>query len=356
MPGQHDVTESARSVRRCKACSHPVKGHPGPFGLAKCRNKDGVDRSSLKQEIVELANALEAVDVNVTMARPVDEKNESDVPSGGLEDLTPDLLGPSVKDDFGHDMASENVIAKSAGNNIDEKSAEERCDPNKLLKEVVIDHVNDKSDSKGYENQLSSKDASFGDDSDVDASHLLSDEEDFAQKIDDIVARLEESLIEIPNPPDQTLTSLDIRSVLAGGQFCICKCPPGSDVSSCECEGELQLDCNLSGVIKRVYMDPSQDFKVDWKPSVTCGARGWNKENSSLLVLSMVEVENEGVKVLEGNMTIEAFFVNEDEGLSGEVRGTMELVVEVGKKFEKKGFKSPIRFNPVQFQLVRLEE
>ena len=77
------------------------------------------------------------------------------------------------------------MTVNSAENIFDEKAAEEGCEPNLPSKEIVID--NDESDANGYVNHPSPKDASFGVDSDVDASHLLSDEEEFAQTIDDIV-------------------------------------------------------------------------------------------------------------------------------------------------------------------------
>ena len=264
---QHDVLlESAKSVRRCKACSHPVKGHPGPFGLTRCRNREeggGAGSSSkvLEQEIVELVTAFEAVDVDIKTSStetvdPCSENGQLNNPAHSSP------RGEPIKvDDHDHKGL------KSTTRNILEKiSALEACDP--CMKEVVIDS-DDTNDDQGKDGKIYL--ASIIDETDSDEGSLLSDGEEFSLKIDDIVARLEESLLEDGKEmtDDVPAPSLDIRTILSGGQFCICKCPPGSDVAACQCEGELLLDRNMSGVVNKVYLDPVE-FKQDWKPRVKC--------------------------------------------------------------------------------------
>jgi len=333
---QQDVLlESAKSVRRCKACSHPVKGHPGPFGLTRCRNREeggGAGSSSkvLEQEIVELVTAFEAVDV--------------DIKTSSTETVNPCSENGDDHDHKGLKSTTRNILEKI--------SALEACDP--CMKEVVIDS-DDTNDDQGKDGNIYI--ASIIDETDSDEGSLLSDGEEFSQQIDDIVARLEESLLEGVKEitDDVPVPSLDIRTILSGGQFCICKCPPGSDVAACLCEGELLLDRNMSGVVNKVYLDPVE-FKQDWKPRVKCGARGWSKDKPGVIMLQIEMLEEEGVEVLEGNVTVEAILVKEGDEVNGVVRGTMTLVVEVGRQLQKKGFKNPVNFKPVQFQLIRFEE
>ena len=339
-------------MRRCKACSHPVKGHPGPFGLTRCRNREeggGAGSSSkvLEQEIVELVTAFEAVDVDIktSSTETVDPCSED----GQLNNQR----GEPIKVDD-HDLKGLKLTTRNIP----------------CMKKVVID-----SDDTNYDQGKDGKiySASIIDETDSDEGSLLSDGEEFSLKIDDIVARLEESLLEDGKEmtDDVPAPSLDIRTILSGGQFCICKCPPGSDVAACQCEGELLLDRNMSGVVNKVYLDPVE-FKQDWKPRLKCGARGWSKDKPGVIMLQIEMLEEEGVEVLEGNVTVEAILVKEGDEVNGVVRGSMTLVVEVGRQLQKKGFKyvllncswnvkhlcfrNPVNFKPVKFQLIRFEE
>eukprot|EP00092_Neocalanus_flemingeri_P034990 GFUD01038074.1.p1 GENE.GFUD01038074.1~~GFUD01038074.1.p1 ORF type:complete len:372 (-),score=115.55 GFUD01038074.1:39-1154(-) len=365
MPG---ITDNSRSVRRCKACQHPVKGHPGPFGLARCRNMedDGKKKTDngVEEEIVELISALEAVDVNSEATdnlKPTTEKEETnykilkpvadeavDVNSETTD--TSDDLPPSTGKEDSNSRILKQGIDEAVAVNSEATDTSEDLEPTTEKEET----------NSSVENELvySSTKKLSGNESESEDSCFLSDQEDFAQKIDDIVARLEESLIETgEEESDHPAAPLDIRSVLSGGQFCICHCPPAtSDMSLCRCEGELLLDCKLAGEVRNIYLDPSRDFLEDLKPRVKCNKEGWNKDNPSRVELGMVGVVRKGVVIVEGKICLEALLVKGEEGCSGVIRGTMWLVMEVGEEFEKRGLKSPVSYKPVQFQLVRLEE
>jgi len=351
---QQDVLlESAKSVRRCKACSHPVKGHPGPFGLTRCRNREeggSAGTKVLEQEIVELVTAFEAVDVDIkTPFKDIVKGKVTNPACGSLRDI------PISEDDHvgveRHEVGHNLILVDS--NKLSELEAKGENGP--CMKKLVSD--SDDTDDDQGKGRLTFEAFIRDDETISNEDSLLSNGEEFSQKIDDIVARLEESLLEdvkeatdeVPAPP------LDIRTILSEGQFCICKCPPGSDVAACECEGELLLDRNMSGVVNKVYLDPVE-FKQDWKPRVKCGARGWSKDNPGVIMLHIEKLQEEGVKVLEGKLNVEAFLAKEGDEVNGVVRGTMSMVVEVGKQLLKKGFKNPVSFKPIHFQLIRFEE
>jgi len=63
-----------------------------------------------------------------------------------------------------------------------------------------------------------------------------------------------------------------------------------------------------------------------------------------------------GVKVVEGEVVIEASLELEGDEVHGIVKGSMTLVVEVSRKYLKKGLKNPVNFRTTSFQLVNLED
>jgi len=312
------ATESAKAIRKCKACLQPVKGHIGPYGLAKCKNDKEIvtkldEKVVSEHDIGVLTAALETVVVNSEL--PSSETNEN---------IT--AIGPSPRS------------------------------------KVDKAEVNEKGDGGCESNDNS----------------LLSNGEEFSTKIDDIVARLqlvedenEEwnfskcfSPILLSNPNEnyttnksvEKSTNIDIRSILSGGQFCICHCPTTSEESECQCEGELTLDNSLSGQVRNVFMDPSTNSKVDWAPHVKFLEERWRKDNPAAIVLGMESVGVKGVKVVGGEIVIEASLEMEGDEVHGIVKGTMTLSVQVSKKYLTKGLKNPICFRPSTFQLVNLEE
>jgi len=329
--------ESVKAIRKCKACLQPIKGHQGPYGLVKCKN----------------------VNENKENVAKLDEKVVSEHDIG---DLTAALESVAVNSDLSN--ANENNTTKGSR-------------PRNKIEEAV---VNEKDEPVMTTGAPCSQD--FGSkatqECDSNDNSLLSNGEEFSLKIDDIVAKLqlmenenEEwnfstcfSPILLDNPdvndttdkPVEKSTDIDIRSILSGGHFCICQCPPTSEVSECHCEGELTLDKSLSGQIRNVFMDPSTVSQVDWAPHVKFLEERWSKDNPAVIVLVMESVGVRGVKVVDGEVVIEAALEMEGDEVHGVVKGSMSLSVQVSKKYLTKGLKNPIRFRPSMFQLVNLED
>ena len=306
--------ESAKAVRKCKACLHPVKGHQGPYGLGKCKNAGENMATNDEKEVTArdiigvLSTALESVEVN----SKVSENDETEAAAIGVS------------------PRSEVDAVAAINEKEDPTKAGTPCD------QAQECESNDRS--------------------------LLSNGEEFALRIDDIVARLQivedESeewnfskcfsplLLSNPDMNDtndksaEQTTAIDIRSILSGGHFCICRCPPTSDIPECQCEGELTLDNALSGQIRNVFTDPSsEETKDDWVPRVKFLEERWRKDNPAVIVLGMESVGVKGVKVVEGEVVIEASLEMEGDEVHGIVKGSMTLVVEVSRKYLKKGLK-----------------
>jgi len=332
--GVSAAPDSAKAIRKCKACLQPVKGHIGPYGLAKCKNDKEIvtkldEKVVSEHDIGVLTAALETVVVN------------SELPSDTNENSL--VIGPSPRSKVEKAVVNENgdqLRARTASGLDLESSATQGCESND--------------------------------------NSLLSNGEEFSTKIDDIVARLqlvedenEEwnfskcfSPILLSNPDEndtkdksvEKSTIIDIRSILSGGQFCICQCPTTSEVSECRCAGELTLDNSLSGQVRNVFMDPSTDSKVDWAPRIKFLEERWRKDNPAVIVLGMKSVGVKGVKVLDGEIVIEASLEMEGDEVHGIVKGTMSLSAQISKKYLTKGLKNPICFSPSTFQLVNLED
>jgi len=326
--------ESAKAIRKCKACLQPVKGHIGPYGLAKCKNdKENVTKLDEKvvsehDDIGVLTAALETVVVNSELPYETNENNTAIGPNS-----------PRSKVAVDNEKGGQIRARTASGQDLD-SSATQGCESND--------------------------------------NSLLSNGEDFSTKIDDIVARLQlledeneewnfskcfsPILLSNPDENDTTdksvekSTDIDIRSILSGGRFCICHCPTTSEVSECQCEGELTLDNSLSGQVRNVFMDPSTDSKVDWAPHVKFLEERWRKDNPAVIVLGIESVGAKGVKVVDGEIIIEASLEMEGDEVHGIVKGTMSLSVQVSKKYLTKGLKNPICFRPSTFQLVNLED
>jgi len=290
------LPESSKSVRKCKACLQPVKGHKGPYGLSKCQNIEKcavTDSRNLEEQKKEQVAAIQVAEIDMKIRNDFEEESDTEIPC--------DLSNSSLR--------TENDAA---------------CDYS-----------------------------------------LLSNGEEFSQKIDSIVARLEESLLlnekdntDVTDENSVNSSVIDIRTILSGGHFCICHCPPEYEVLDCQCEGELLLDSSLSGQIKNVFMDPSTESQVDWIPHVKFREERWKKNDPAVIVLDVDYVQGKGVEVLEGNVTIKAAFQAEAKGGkdTGVVTGSMSMIVEVPKKNLKNGFKSPIVFKPTTFQLIKFED
>ena len=61
------------SIRKCKACNRTVKCHPGPYGMAKCKNVPLAE-----DEVTEVVEAVSAktVEMEVTHEYSKEDKNE----------------------------------------------------------------------------------------------------------------------------------------------------------------------------------------------------------------------------------------------------------------------------------------
>jgi len=289
--------ESSKSVRKCKACLQPVKGHKGPYGLSKCQNIEKCavtdSRNLEEQKEEQRVAAIQVAEIDIKIHNDFEEESETDFP----------------------------------------------CDLNNSSLRIENDAACDYS--------------------------LLSNGEEFSKKIDSIVARLEESLLlnekddpEVSDENSVNSSGIDIRTILSGGHFCICHCPPEYEVLNCQCEGELLLDSSLSGQIKNVFIDPSSESQVDWEPHVKFREERWRKNDPAVIVLDVEYVKVKGVEVLEGNVTIKAAYQAEAKGgeATGVVTGSMSMIVEVHKKNLKNNFKNPIVFKPTTFQLIKFED
>ena len=53
-----DNLRAMSSIRKCKACNRAVKGHPGPYGMAKCKNVP-ITEDEANEEGVESAKTVE---------------------------------------------------------------------------------------------------------------------------------------------------------------------------------------------------------------------------------------------------------------------------------------------------------
>ena len=99
------------------------------------------------------------------------------------------------------------------------------------------------------------------------------------------------------------------------------------------------MDNSLSGQVRNVFMDPSTDSKVDWAPHVKFLEERWRKDNPAVIVLGMESVGVKGVRVVDGEIVIEASLEKEGDEVHGIVKGTMSLSVQVNKKYLTKGLK-----------------
>ena len=133
------------SIRKCKACNLAVKGHPGPYGMAKCKNvplaEDEVTEvvEAVSAKTVEMeatheygkADAKRNVVTNLTKQKHVHEEEQSEVPE--VDDI----------DSSNAEHSMNNVPDEASKNNME--SSEEENDASHFLEDDIGE---DKSTNK----------------------------------------------------------------------------------------------------------------------------------------------------------------------------------------------------------------
>jgi len=331
-------------IRKCKACFRPAKGHPGPYGLTKCKNEpvETNDNEDVNQKLIS--------NIEANMDEASKEVFDSEQ---RRRSIVENLVNNIVRENEVEVFQPVEDARKNGDVNIDVNISS--GDVNHLESlfegqdhaEVVEVGHNEAAENSNHEDDVresSMESSGIPDCSLGEASLCFNDESS-----EEVRRRL----------ASQSDTNVDIRNLILGRAFVLCVC----DNFDCECEGEIRFSKSFvgeAGSVENLYMDPITDFEADLKPNLIFSKGGWKVKTPNCIKFKVGGVTSPTVASSSGEVHLTASRVVElvkgRKELSTVIRGKLELALEVGQEYAKKGFGNPVKFKDIECNLYMLED
>jgi len=377
------------SIRKCKACNRAVKGHPGPYGMAKCKNVP-ITEDEVNEDGVESAKTVE-----MEVAHEYDKDDNIEKTEAAVGNVVRNLSkqkqvleqvqsaeAPVVEDDANNSIVehSMNDVPPEEASKNEMESSEEDNDESHFLDEVIEDKSADKNkmqiDEPDPKTDLSRAESEDNDDSKTnDEKPNKTTDEDNNEEDEESTTNYEipdcslgevslnfgakASEEERKRLFSQSDSNVDIRNLILGRAFVLCFC----DNFDCECEGEVQFAESLKGqvgVVENLYIDPRDESDVDLEPKLSFAKTGWKAKEPNCIKFKLGGVSTPGVISSSGEVTLTANRVVEmvkgRKELSTVITGKMGLSLKLGEEFTEAGFRSPMKFKDLECNLFMIEE
>jgi len=366
------------SIRKCKACNRAVKGHPGPYGMAKCKN--------VPLDEDEEADLMKTNEMEVVQEFYEENKDDTESHVNVVANLTKQKHGLQsvIETVQPKETVENNLVAESLVEDPNDVSGNSECsdedddDASHFLNEYGNKSVAKRNDDIKYDGLNRSSDTANDDEEmESDDDPKVFDINDHAEKPP---VNEEECMDEIPDCSlgevsltfgaatseeerrrlySQSDNNVDIRNLILGRAFVLCFC----DNFDCECEGEVKFDESLKGqvgVVENMYLDPREDSEIDLEPKVSFIKTGWKAHEPNIIKFKLGLVSTPGVLSSTGEMVLTASrlveMVKGRKELSTVITGRLGLTLKLGKEYTDAGYRSNMKFKDLECNLFMIEE